>query len=99
MLAAHALRVINAERIVVSIDSTGSVVELQLKTPLAPELLAKARCYVGPFKQIPVSVTPGLYRGGVFWGSEIGTLEIVTVARPRAQYKRPETCNVMKSND
>jgi len=81
---------------VVCIDSTQAVVELQLKHPLSPELLAKARCYVGPFKPVPLAVTPGDYRAGVFWASEIGALEFAPhAARPRVQYKRPQVRNLM----
>ena len=90
MLAAHALRVIGPDRIVVRLDSTFSVIEMQLRDALAPDVLAKARTFVGPFKPVPVSVRPGEYRGGVFWGSEIGAMEFPAEARPRVNYKRRE---------
>ena len=97
MLAAHAVRVISADRIVVCINSTQSMVELQLEKPLSPEQLAKARCYVGPFKPLPLAVRPGQYRAGVFWDSEIGALEFAPAGGPRVQYKKPPTCNLMRA--
>ena len=98
MLAAHAVRVISADRIVACIDSTEALIELQLATPLSPELLAKARCYISPFKPVPLAVRPGTYKAGVFWGSEIGPLEFAPAAsRPRVDYRKPHTCNLMRA--
>ena len=87
MLAAHVLRVIQADRVVVSLDHTHSVIELQLSTPLAPEALARARSFVEPCKPLPAQVAPGNYRGGVFWDSRLGPLDIPSVERPRADYR------------
>lgn len=91
MFAAHVLRVIQADRIVVSLDDSHSVVELQLSTPLSPEVLARARSFVEPCKPLPVQVSPGNYRGGVFWGSSMGPLDIPAVERPRADYRARRT--------
>lgn len=87
MFAAHVLRVIQADRIVVSLDDSHSVVELQLSTPLSPGVLARARSFVEPCKPLPVRVSPGPYRGGVFWDSHADPLEIPAVERPRADYR------------
>ena len=70
-----------------SLDESHSVVELQLSTPLSPELLAKARSFVDPCRPVAVQVSPGSYRGGVFWGSYVGPLDIPSVERPRADYR------------
>lgn len=87
MFAAHVLRVLQADRIVVSMDESHSVVELQLSTPLKPEVLARARSFVDPCRPVAVQVSPGTYRGGVFWESYVGPLDIPPVERPRADYR------------
>jgi hypothetical protein len=87
MFAAQVLRVIHADRIVVSLNDTLSVIELQLSTPLSPEVLAKARSAVDPCRPVPAQVSPGSYRGGVFWGSYVAPLDIPSVERPRADYR------------
>jgi hypothetical protein len=87
MFSAQVLRVIQADRIVVSLDETYSVVELQLGTALSPEVLAKARSFVDPCQPVALQVSPGRYRGGVFWGSYAGPLDIPSVDRPRADYR------------
>lgn len=87
MFAAHVLRVIQADRIVVSLDDSHSVVELQLRGPLSPEVLARARSFVDPCRPVPTQVSPGNYRGGVFYDSYVGPLEIPAVERPRADYR------------
>jgi hypothetical protein len=87
MFAAHVLRVIQADRIVVSLDHSLSVIELQLSTPLSPEVLAKARSFIEPCKPVAVQVSPGNYRCGVFWGSYVAPLDIPSVERPRADYR------------
>ena len=87
MLAAHVLRVIQADRIVVSLDDSHSVIELQLGTPLTPEVLARARSFVEPCKPLPARVSPGSYRGGVFWGTVADPLDIPAPERPRVDYR------------
>ena len=87
MLAAHVLRVIQADRVVVSLDHSHSVIELRLSTPLSPEVLARARSFVEPCKPLAAHVVPGDYRGGVFWGSYVTPLDIPSVKRPRADYR------------
>jgi hypothetical protein len=87
MFAARVLRVIQADRVVVSLDDTGSVIELQLRAPLSPEVLARARSFVEPCKPLAAHVVPGDYRGGVFWGSYVTPLDIPSVERPRADYR------------
>ena len=87
MFAAQVLRVIQADRIVVSLNDTLSVIELQLSTPLSPEVLAKARSAVDPCRPVAAQVSPGNYRDGVFWGSYVGPLDIPSVVRPRADYR------------
>lgn len=89
MLAAHALRMIRPDRIVVMLDETQSVIELHLKEPLTPDQIAKARCYMTPLMPVPVIVIPGQYNSGVFWNSSIGPIRFQTVVRPRVQYGRP----------
>jgi hypothetical protein len=87
MLAAHVLRVIQADRVVVSLDHSHSVIELRLSTPLSPGVLARARSFIEPCKPLPALVSPGNYRGGVFWDSHVGPLDIPSVERPRADYR------------
>jgi hypothetical protein len=87
MFAGHVLRVIQADRIVVSLDDSHSVVELQLKTPLSPEVLARARSFVDPCRPVSVQVSPGNYRGGVFYDSYVGPLDLPAVERPRVDYR------------
>jgi hypothetical protein len=87
MFAAHVLRVIQADRVVVSLDDSHSVVELQLSEPLSPGTVAKARSLVDPCRPVAVRVSPGEYRGGVFYGSGMGPLAIPSADRPRADYR------------
>lgn len=88
MLAAHAIRVIKPDRVVVMLEGTRSVVELQLSQPMGPEQLAKARSLMSPLRPVPVLVTPGSYHAGVFWDSEMENLRFSTVVRPRVKYGR-----------
>lgn len=72
----------------VSLDDTQAVVELQLAEPLAPDTLARARCAIGPFRPLPVSVQPGGYRAGVFWASALAPLAFPAAPRQRVSHKR-----------
>jgi hypothetical protein len=88
MLAAHALRVISAERIVVRLDDTFAVIELRLKDKLSDQDLAAGRAHITPFTPSPVSILPGKFLKGVFVDSDIRSLQIATPPAPRTVYKK-----------
>ena len=88
MLAAHALRVISAERIVVRLDDTCAVIELRLKDKLNDKDLADGRAHITPFYPAPVSVLPGQYLRGVFVDSDIRSLQVTPRIAPRTAYKK-----------
>ena len=88
MLAAQALRVIRPDRVVVMLEETRSVVELQLSQPLSKEQLARARSLLSPLSPVPVMEKPGEFHAGVFYGSSVEDMRFRIAARPRVPYKK-----------
>ena len=89
MLRAQLLRVVSPKRIVVSLESTHAVVELQLSDALDPSVLAVARSTVSPDKPGSIMVQPGIYRDGSFHDSGHRDPETqAPVQRPRTSYQK-----------
>jgi hypothetical protein len=82
MLDAHLLRVAGPARVIVCMENTHAVIELQLSRELTPPELARARL-VNPIQPLRVRVRPGEYANGAFAGSDL------EAEWPSAQARRP----------
>lgn len=85
MQDAFLLRVAGPDRVVVCLDDTSAVVEMQLSRGLTPAEMARARSGVSPLipLRVRVRVSPADYADQVFWRSDM------EAEWPSVQARRP----------